>query len=452
MAGLPSRIPKLRRHKPSARAVVTLGGKDYYLGPWPVGHPEPSPEIREEYERLILEWMATGRRQSPTSPQAVTVEELLVRFWEHVETHYRHSPSGEPTSEVGHYRLSLRPLRHLFGKLPVTEFTPLKLKAVRQLMLEGYRHPKYGEQPPLSRKTINQRMGRIVRAIRWGVQEELVPPVILQGLLAVKGLQKGRTTAREMEPIAPVDAGPVEATLRHLSPSLCGLVRFQLHTGARPGEACALRLGDIDRSGAVWFYRPTRHKTAWRGKARIVAIGPRAQEVLREFIAIRCPCCRVEGRPPRIGSRDGARCGPCTDRHEDAGLAGPFPRIEVQKPDSALFSPARDRAERFEDRRRARKSKVQPSQQCRKKRHPKRRPGECFTSSSYAAAVRRASERAGVAPWSPNQLRHALATEVRKRFGLEAAQVALGHSQANITEVYAERDMTLAERVAREIG
>jgi len=41
---------------------------------------------------------------------------------------------------------------------------------------------------------------------------------------------------------------------------------------------------------------------------------------------------------------------------------------------------------------------------------------------------------------------------VRRRFGLEAAQVSLGHAQAQVTEVYAERDLALAAKVARQIG
>ena len=28
------RVPSYRRHKPSGQAVVTLSGKDFYLGPW----------------------------------------------------------------------------------------------------------------------------------------------------------------------------------------------------------------------------------------------------------------------------------------------------------------------------------------------------------------------------------------------------------------------------------
>lgn len=54
--------------------------------------------------------------------------------------------------------------------------------------------------------------------------------------------------------------------------------------------------------------------------------------------------------------------------------------------------------------------------------------------------------------WSPNQLRHAAATEIRRRYGLEAAQVILGHSRADVTQVYAERDQGLAVEVMAKIG
>ena len=54
--------------------------------------------------------------------------------------------------------------------------------------------------------------------------------------------------------------------------------------------------------------------------------------------------------------------------------------------------------------------------------------------------------------WHPNQLRHTVGTEIRARHGLEAAQVVLGHSNAKITEVYAERDLGLAREVMRQSG
>src|SRR5262249_41252323 len=65
-----------------------------------------------------------------------------------------------------------------------------------------------------------------------------------------------------------------------------------------------------------------------------------------------------------------------------------------------------------------------------------------YTVTSYGQAIRRAVERANralveaaveveehVPRWHPNQLRHAHGTNVRHRFGLEAAQVALGHER-----------------------
>jgi len=73
-------------------------------------------------------------------------------------------------------------------------------------------------------------------------------------------------------------------------------------------------------------------------------------------------------------------------------------------------------------------------------------------TGSKLRAITRVAERAGVDHWTPNQLRHTRATEVRKLFGLEAAQVVLGHAGAFITQVYAERNATKAKEVALKTG
>ncbi len=54
--------------------------------------------------------------------------------------------------------------------------------------------------------------------------------------------------------------------------------------------------------------------------------------------------------------------------------------------------------------------------------------------------------------WHPNQLRHTFATRVRKQHGLEAAQVLLGHSRADVTQIYAEKNEALAAEIAAKIG
>jgi site-specific recombinase XerC len=66
---------------------------------------------------------------------------------------------------------------------------------------------------------------------------------------------------------------------------------------------------------------------------------------------------------------------------------------------------------------------------------------------------RRQQGPAGLLPkWGPNRLRHSAATEIRKQFGLEAAQVTLGHATADVSQIYAERDLSLAAEVMRKIG
>ena len=87
---------------------------------------------------------------------------------------------------------------------------------------------------------------------RWGVAEQLVPPLVLQALQAVEGLRKGSGEARESVPIKPIDDATVDATLKHLPAIPADMVRFQRFTGCRPEEVCNLRPCDLDRSGDVW--------------------------------------------------------------------------------------------------------------------------------------------------------------------------------------------------------
>jgi integrase len=72
--------------------------------------------------------------------------------------------------------------------------------------------------------------------------------------------------------------------------------------------------------------------------------------------------------------------------------------------------------------------------------------------TSLRRAVHRGCKRAGIPNWHPNRIRHSVGTEVRSKFGLEAAQCLLGHSRADVTQTYAERDERRAAEVARKIG
>jgi len=185
---------------------------------------------------------------------------------------------------------------------------------------------------------------------------------------------------------------------------------MQRLTGMRPAEVCQLRPCDLDRSGDVWKYTPSKHKTQHHGHKRDIFLGPKAQAVLLRYLA------------------------------RDA--------------ETYCFRPCDSESKRLAEQEANRKTprscgNVRGSNVERK---PKRKPGERYATDSYRRAIHRACDKAGIDRWSPNRLRHSAATEIRKRFGLEAAQVTLGHASADITQVYAERDNTLAIRVAREVG
>jgi integrase len=85
-------------------------------------------------------------------------------------------------------------------------------------------------------------------------------------------------------------------------------------------------------------------------------------------------------------------------------------------------------------------------------RTSRRTVGECYTTASYRKAIRRACDAAEVPVWHPHQLRHTAATELRAKYGLEAARAVLGHTSVAVTAIYAEADQAVSEKVAREVG
>jgi len=80
------------------------------------------------------------------------------------------------------------------------------------------------------------------------------------------------------------------------------------------------------------------------------------------------------------------------------------------------------------------------------------RNGRAWTPNAYRLAVQRACRRAGVSKWTPHQLRHAAATRMRRLVGLETTRAILGHSRAEVTEIYAERDMQSAIDAVELVG
>ncbi|HEY2837853.1 MAG TPA: hypothetical protein VGJ26_01805 [Pirellulales bacterium] len=101
-----NRVPSYRRHKPSGQAVVTLDGRDFYLGKY------NSAASCAEYNRRIAEWSANDGAVPQT--ESLTVAELLKAFMRHAERYYR-LPNGKPSSELANFKPVSQRIRKLYG-------------------------------------------------------------------------------------------------------------------------------------------------------------------------------------------------------------------------------------------------------------------------------------------------------------------------------------------------
>jgi integrase len=334
-------IPSYRLHKPSGQAVVRLDGRDHYLGK------HDTDASREKYRRVVAEWLSNGSHPPARSTVAVvasvipTINELILAYWRHAETYYRR-PDGTPTGEPTKIKLAVKPLKSLYGMTLAEDFGPKSLKALRDKMVDG----------GLCRLTANQRIGIVIRVFRHGVENEMIPPAVYQSLKAVEGLRAGRSAARESKVVTPVPDGHVEAIKPHVTRQVWALIELQRLTGMRSGEAVIMRSGDIDRSGEVWAYTPSRHKTEHHGRKRTIYLGPKAR-----------------------------------------AIAGPWLRDD---PTAYLFQPKDAVAESRAKRRRQRVSPMTPSQLARRQRpRPARAAGDRYTPAALGHAIRKACVTAG---------------------------------------------------------
>lgn len=430
------RTPKLCHHKATGRAYVILNGRFVYCGRWGTA------EANATYDVTIIRWLANGRRlegehaivpdaappEPIHGPEGALVKHLVRDFLRHATDYYRR-PDGGKSSSIANFKSACRPLRLLYGDLPAAEFSPGKLKAVRELMVTGGwtwrdRKKQIHTARPLTRKTVNDRVNRIRQMFNWGVEHELVRADVAMALRMVAGLREGRTDAKEGAGRTGVPLATVKQTLPAMNRHVRAMVQIQLATGMRPGELVTMRSGDIDRSAEPWTYRPRHHKNEHRGHDRDVFLGPEARELLTPFLKM--------------------------------------------DPDAYLFSPAEAEAERREAMTAARKTPAEYGNApgTNRKRAPKWEPGDAYTVNSYRSAIERACDAAFPPPedcgdvtpwrkahrWTPHQLRHTAGDRLKRAHGWEAARVILGHRDVETTQIYTERDHALAKRIVEQAG
>lgn len=373
---------------PCGQARIRVGHDQVYLGPF------GSPASWERYNQLLREWNERqARGESPLPPRLAprTLADLAAHFWPHAEERYPRPADSRESRELGNYKDALGLLLNLHRTTRVADFGPRALK--------GWLRAAAGRW---CRRVANRHLARVKTFWRWCESEELVPAGSTHALATVRGLAEGEHGARERPEVPPAPAEAIAAALVELNPVARALVECLLLTGARPGELFRLTPADLNRSGevelargyrvrlgaGVWAVQPRLHKTARKGKRRVILFGPRAQAILAPLL---------EGRPA----------------------------------DKPIFCPQE-----------ARKTPVKG------RRAPKLR----YDRRSLSTAVRRACLRAGVEPWTPYSLRHAAATNLNAEFGPEVARIVLGHADLKTTSTYIVDDLAKAAEALGKVG
>ncbi len=373
--------PSYRYHV-SGQAIVTLSGRDFYLGRY------NSPESNARYLELLKIYHENGL----TIPDHVPTHQLDCEVTVgHILTVWREGT--EHRNDFTRFKTLCNIIELEYADVPASQFGPRALRELRETLLAGNKQ---------TRQLVNEQIRTVCRIFKHAASLELTEFETYHRLTTLDPLKRGQTDALEQKPREPVPLADIAATVVELTPVLAAMVRIQLATGMRSGELCRMRRCDIDRSGDEWIYRPAKHKTAHHGVQKAVPIVGYARQVLTDFM----------------------------NRH----------------PESYCFSPSESdewhRAMRREGRSTPRKyDKRKFTYQQKKNSH--------YRTESYRQAVQRAAKRAGVKKWTPAQIRHTTATEVREAIGLEAASALLGHTTIGMTEHYARRSEQKAIEAAR---
>jgi integrase len=273
-----SRIPAYpSRPHSSGQARVKVNGKTIYLGVW------GSDESKKKYAELVHQLSLTGSGE--TFSENLSVSQLAEQWRRHAATFYSQD-SREPKC----FEAALIVVERIFGTFPAKDIDAKCLKIVRAAMVSGswmtevekLKRRQNGSRHDWSKNYTNAQIARIKSVWRWAEGEGIVPRGSWDHLRSLRGLN--RAQARETKPREPVAWETVLKVLPVLPPAVAAMIQFQWWTGCRPGEVVTMLASEIDRSGAVWVYRPEKHKTKWRGQDRAIAIGTEGQKILGPFL------------------------------------------------------------------------------------------------------------------------------------------------------------------------
>ena len=185
-----AREPGYCLHKPSGKAYVNLGGKVHYLGVY------GTEESKEKYRAIKAEWLSNRNVGVFVPSTGPNMAEVVMAYLDHAESYYSES------TEYVNLELACRPISSLYASLNARDFGVVQFRACRDWWLSD---------PKRSRQYVNKQSKRLLRVIKWGVGQGMVPPAVHQACQCVEPLKAGRTAAPETERITCVPQSLVDA-------------------------------------------------------------------------------------------------------------------------------------------------------------------------------------------------------------------------------------------------
>jgi integrase len=187
----------------------------------------------------------------PTPPPAtLTVGDLLGRFL--ADAKGRVKPKT-----LDCYRDFLEPFRAAHGKGAVGDLSPTLAEC-------------YSRKPHWSPSTRCSFLCTLVTALRWAERSRLIEANPLARVERPPKASRGATVLVTPEQHALLVA--------KASPQFALFLRVLWHTGARPGEVAAITTENFDPEAGL--VRLTQHKTAHKGKVRVLYLPPEAVALL----------------------------------------------------------------------------------------------------------------------------------------------------------------------------
>jgi len=365
---------------------------------------------------------AIAQMVSPTTVR--TVGQLYQAYLSWAEQSMPPLRDGQPASDL----LLVRRLGKFLSPYEawaVGDFGPDELRDVQGAMVD-YRYsrsiPAESEGPPeqiaYTRTGINRLMSQARKMWQWAAAREIVPIPAVRRMREVKPLRIGRSPAKDALKRLAVTEQELDAVTEKVTRVVADMLRLMWTTAMRPSEVCRMRPFDILRDDPLcWLYVPGSdvshvgdHKTAHHQRVRAIPLASRAQAILR-------------------------------------------PRIADYNSKEHIFSPV-EAVQELLDRRAAERKTPQgygnrPG--TNRKEHPMIRPGTKYSISAFCVAVKRGCKRAGVARFTPRDIRRTAATRIRSRLSKDDARLILGQVSVGTTEIYLLEEVQEAMKVAKKL-